>query len=200
MPVYAAAPLMIIVGLLDSSLLSLPEINDYITVCRVAQHPHEVYYFPLFPAVGSVIGCLILYSIVRRGEQFIVKRFHPAHLERAEALYRRWGALALVIPALLPPPMPFKIFVAMAGALEYPVGRFTLIILVARMVRYYSWGIAAYFWRDQVLKAQDFLKEHFFEVLGILLAAVTLFFLVRWALSWRTNRLLKDKTEASYTD
>lgn len=200
LPVYAAAPLMIIVGLLDSSLLSLPEINDYITVCRVAQHPHEVYYFPLFPAVGSVIGCLILYGIVRRGEQFIVKRFHPAHLERAEALYRRWGALALVIPALLPPPMPFKIFVAMAGALEYPVRRFALIILVARMVRYYSWGIAAYFWRDQVLKAQDFLKEHFFEVLGILLAAVTLFFLVRWALSWRTNRALKDKTQASYTD
>lgn len=200
MPVYTAAPMMIIVGLLDSSLLSLPEVNDYITISRIAQHPDEVYYFPLFPAIGSVIGCLILYGIVRRGEQFIVKRFHPSHMEWAESLYRRWGVLALVIPALLPPPMPFKIFVAMAGALEYPAWRFTLVVLISRLVRYYSWGIAAYFWRDQVLKAQDALKEHFFEVLGIMLAAIALFFIVRWVLSWFKSRSLKDKTEASYTD
>lgn len=200
MSLYTAAPMMIVVGILDSSLLSLPEINDLITISRIAQHPDEVYYFPLFPAIGSVIGCLILYGIVRRGEEFIVRRFHPAHLERAEALYRRWGVLALVIPALLPPPMPFKIFVAMAGALEYPAKRFTLIILISRLVRYYAWGVAAYFWRDQVRKAQGALKEHSFEVLGIMLAAIALFFIVRWALLWLKNRSLKNKTEASYLD
>src|SRR5437870_6076952 len=95
MPVYAAAPMMILVGALDSSLLSLPEVNDYITIYRIAHNPIEVYYFPLFPAIGSVIGCLVLYRIAQRGEQFIVRRFHPRHLERVEALYRRWGLFAL---------------------------------------------------------------------------------------------------------
>ncbi|HEX9000562.1 MAG TPA: hypothetical protein VGB07_11725, partial [Blastocatellia bacterium] len=64
-PMYFAAPLMILVGALDSSLLSLPEVNDYITIARIANNPSEVYYFPLFPAVGSVIGCLVLYRIAR---------------------------------------------------------------------------------------------------------------------------------------
>ena len=200
MSVYAAAPMMIVVGALDSSLLSLPEINDFITISRIAQHPDEVYYFPLFPAIGSLIGCLVLYGIVRKGEEFIMRRFHPTHLERAEALYRRWGALALVIPALLPPPMPFKIFVAMAGALEYPVARFTLVVLSARLVRYYAWGIAAYFMRDQVLRAQSSLKEHFFEILGLMLAAIALFFIIRWMLSSFKSRSVKNKAEASYTD
>src|SRR5215510_9144300 len=132
LPVYFAAPMMVFVGALDSSLLTLPEVNDYITIARIASNPIEVYYFPLFPALGSVIGCLALYRIARGGEEFLTKRFHPRHLDRVKEIYRKWGLLALVIPALLPPPMPFKIFVAAAGALEYPAARFTTVILIAR--------------------------------------------------------------------
>jgi membrane protein YqaA with SNARE-associated domain len=200
MPVYAAAPMMIFVGALDSSLLSLPEVNDYITIYRIAHDPSEVYYFPLFPAIGSVIGCLFLYRIVRRGEQFVMRRFHPAQLEWAEGLYRRWGAMALIIPALLPPPMPFKIFVAMAGALGYPMGRFAIVIMIARTVRYYTWGIAAYFLRDSVLNVLKLLEENFFTVLGAVLAAILIFFIARWAVLRFRSRSLKNKPEASYTD
>ncbi len=201
MPVYLAAPMMIVIGALDSSLLSLPEVNDYITIYRVAHDPGEVWYFPLFPAFGSVIGCLVLYSIARRGEEFIKRRFHPAHLDRVQELYRRWGLLVLVIPALLPPPMPFKIFVVAAGAMDYPRGRFALIVMIARTVRYYFWGIAAYIWREEVLKALKFLEENFFTVLGILLGLVVLFFLIRWAvLALRPRPAKPGSTEASYTD
>jgi membrane protein YqaA with SNARE-associated domain len=201
LPVYAAAPMMVIVGALDSSLLSLPEVNDYITIYRVAHNPIEVYYFPLFPALGSVIGCLVLYSIARRGEQFIARRFHPRHLARVEALYRRWGLMALVIPAILPPPMPFKIFVATAGALGYPIKRFALVVMTARMARYYAWGIAAYFMRDRVLKVLKYLEEHFFTVLGVALATVALFFIIRWlVLAVRRSRSVKGRAAASYTD
>src|SRR5262249_31991625 len=137
LPAYFAAPIMIFVGVLDSSLLSLPEVNDYITAYRVAHNPSEVYYFPLFPAIGSVIGWLVLYRIATRGEQFDTKRFHPKHLAREKKISRRWEIFALFIPPLLPPPMPFKIFVAVAGALNYPAGRFTVVIMIARTVRYY---------------------------------------------------------------
>src|SRR5262249_50615474 len=66
LPAYFSAPVMILVGALDSSLLSLPEVNDYITAYRVAHNPSEVYYFPLFPAIGSVIGCLVFVVISGR--------------------------------------------------------------------------------------------------------------------------------------
>ena len=51
LPIYLAAPAMIIIGALDSSLLSLPEINDYLVVGRCFRQPHAVFYFPLFAAL-----------------------------------------------------------------------------------------------------------------------------------------------------
>lgn len=201
MPVYYAAPLMVLVGAMDSSLLSLPEVNDYITVIRVARNPLEVWYFPLFPATGSVIGCLLLYVLARRGEQFIKKRFHPAQLDRVQQLYRRWGLFALVIPALLPPPMPFKIFVVTAGAMEYPRTRFAILIMLARTVRYYFWAIGAYFYRNEVLKALDWLKEHFLTVLIAVLSLAVAGFLIRWLIVAFRHRAVKSgSTEASYSD
>src|SRR6266403_1172424 len=74
LPVYLAAPAMIVIGALDSSLLSLPEINDYLVVGRCYKHPSAAFYFPLFAAFGSVIGCSILYSIMRRGGQAVLRR------------------------------------------------------------------------------------------------------------------------------
>jgi membrane protein YqaA with SNARE-associated domain len=200
MPVYYAAPMMIVVGAADSSLLSLPEVNDLITVTRVANNPVEVFYFPLFPAVGSVVGCLILYSLVRRGRDFVTRRFHPKQLAWAENLYRRYGFLALAIPALLPPPLPFKIFVVAAGALGYPRDRFMITIMIARTVRYYFWGVAAFFMRRHVLQALDWLKMNLAEILTGVVSGVALFFLIRWVVLRARGRAPKEKAAPSYTD
>jgi membrane protein YqaA with SNARE-associated domain len=200
MPAYFAAPIMIFVGALDSSLLSLPEVNDYITAYRVAHNPSEVYYFPLFPAIGSVIGCLILYRIAQRGEQFVTKRFHPRHLDRVKELYRKWGIFALVIPALLPPPMPFKIFVAAAGALNYPAARFAVVIMVARTARYYFWGWVAFFFREEVLQILGWLESHVIEILGGVLALFILSFIGRRIFARVRNQSSERQSEASYTD
>lgn len=197
-PIYWAAPLMVLVGALDSSLLSLPEVNDYITITRVAHNPTEVYYFPLFPAIGSVIGCLVLYRIARSGEKFVTKRFHPKHLGRVEALYRKWGLFALVIPALLPPPMPFKIFVAAAGALNYPPMRFAITILIARLIRYYFWAILAYFYHEEVKIMLGWLEEHFFTVLGVVLGALVLIVILR--LLFTKQKRQSTDTQISYSD
>src|SRR5947207_3987935 len=66
-PIYVAGPLMILVGALDSSLLSLPEINDYLVIVRCFAHPRAVIFFPLFASTGSLLGCLLLYTILQRG-------------------------------------------------------------------------------------------------------------------------------------
>ncbi len=201
MPVALAAPMMILIGALDSSLLSLPEVNDYITVARIANNPHEVYYFPLFPALGSVIGCLALYHIARRGEQYVSRRFHPRHLDRVKQIYRRWGLVALVIPALLPPPMPFKIFVASAGVLGYPVGRFALVIMLARTARYYFWGILAFFFRNEVRKMIDWLGEHLLEILLVILLLAVTAIMLRWLLQrYRGASPAKGTTQVSFSD
>ncbi|HYY58419.1 MAG TPA: VTT domain-containing protein [Pyrinomonadaceae bacterium] len=167
-PMYVAAPSMVLIGALDSSLLSLPEINDYLVVMRCTKDPYAVFYFPLFAAAGSVIGCMLLYTILRRGGQAVLRRrFRSDHIERVERAYARFGFLALAVPALLPPPMPFKIFVATAGALEYPRWRFMITVMIARSLRYYIEGTLAVFYGERVLQ---FLKENGVIILGVVAA------------------------------
>lgn len=168
-PLYAAAPAMILIGALDSSLLSLPEINDYLVVMRCARDPGAAFVFPLFAATGSVLGCLLLYTIMRRGGQALMRgRFRVSDIQRVERAYARFGFLALAVPALLPPPMPFKIFVATAGALEYPRWRFILTVMLARSVRYYVEGTLAVFYGERVLR---FLRHNGMMILSLVVCA-----------------------------
>ena len=181
LPLYYAAPAMIIIGALDSSLLSLPEINDYLVVGRCYKYPTAAFYFPLFAAIGSVIGCNILYSIIRRGGQAVLrKRFKLESIKRVERAYERFGFLAIGIPAILPPPLPFKIFVATAGALEYPRWKFLLTVMIARSFRYYVEGILAVFYGRRVLL---FLKDNGLVIVSIVgslaLLALIVYFIVR---------------------
>jgi membrane protein YqaA with SNARE-associated domain len=168
LPIYLAAPAMIIIGALDSSLLSLPEINDYLVVGRCFKDPSAAFYFPLFAAIGSVIGCNLLYSIVRRGGQAVLrKRFPLQSIKRVERAYERFGFFAIAIPAVLPPPLPFKIFVATAGALEYPRWKFLVTVMIARSLRYYVEGVLAVFYGRRVLL---FMKDNGLIILSIVAA------------------------------
>lgn len=169
-PLYIAIPAMVLIATLDSSLLSLPEINDYLVVARCYKYPGAVFYFPLFAALGSVLGCLLLYTIMRRGGQALLrKRFKPESIQRVERAYARFGILAIAVPAILPPPLPFKIFVATAGTLEYPRWKFLLTVMIARSFRYYVEGILAVFYGKQVLL---FLKDNGLVILSVVASVV----------------------------
>jgi membrane protein YqaA with SNARE-associated domain len=185
LPIYLAAPAMVIIGALDSSLLSLPEINDYLVVGRCFKDPTAAYYFPLFAATGSVLGCNLLYTIVRRGGQAVLrKRFNVASIKRVERAYERFGFLAIGIPAILPPPLPFKIFVATAGALEYPRWKFLLTVMIARSFRYYVEGILAVFYGRRVLL---FMKDNGLVIVSIVGALALIGLLVYIVVKRRTG-------------
>ena len=194
LPIYLAAPAMILIGALDSSLLSLPEINDYLVVGRCFRQPHAVFYFPLFAALGSVLGCLLLYTIMRRGGQAVLRRrFSLESIKRVEKAYARFGFLAIAVPAVLPPPLPFKIFVATAGTLEYPRWRFLLTVLVARSLRYYVEGILAVFYGRRVL---IFLRDNGVVIISIVatigLIALLIYMLIKRRKNFRQEKLSTD--------
>jgi membrane protein YqaA with SNARE-associated domain len=167
-PIFVAGPAMILIAALDSSLLSLPEVNDYLVVARCYTHPRAVFLFPMFAAIGSVIGCFLLYTILSRGGRAVLhRRFKVEHIERVERVYARFGILALAVPALMPPPMPFKIFVATAGALQFPRRKFLLTILLARSFRYYAEGTLAVFYGERVLR---FSKDNGIAIISVVTA------------------------------
>ncbi len=192
LPIYYAAPAMILIGALDSSLLSLPEINDYLVVGRCIKYPSAVFYFPLFAAIGSVIGCLLLYTIMQRGGQALLRRrFSRENIERVERAYARFGFLAIAIPAVLPPPMPFKIFVATAGTLEYPRWKFLMTVMLARSVRYYVEGILAVYYGRRVL---IILKDNGLVIL-IVVAALAVLFVLIYAIRRRNKPASNDDSK-----
>jgi membrane protein YqaA with SNARE-associated domain len=192
-PLYVAGPMMILIGALDSSLLSLPEVNDYLVVGRCYKYHSAVFYFPLLAAIGSVLGCLLLYTIMRRGGQALLRRrFKAEHILRAEQAYARFGVLALAVPAILPPPLPFKIFVATAGTLEYPRWKFLVTVMIARALRYYVEGTLAVFYGRRVL---TFIEKNGVAIISIIFG-IGLVVLLTYLLSGRGRAATSAGKEA----
>ena len=79
-------------------------------------------------------GCSLLWFVGRRGgEALLERRFGRERTARTRDAYRRWGILALAVPAIFPPPVPFKIFVLASGVFGFPFGRFLVTLLLARV-------------------------------------------------------------------
>jgi len=145
-------PGLFIIGFLDSSFLSLPEINDLLLIWMVTQHKSLWIYYATCATLGSVAGCLVLYYVGRKGDQWISRRFNAARVERVLATFQRYGVMAVLIPSLLPPPAPFKIFVLLAGVSGISVGRFAAAIAIGRGIRYFGEALLALRYGDQAIE------------------------------------------------
>jgi membrane protein YqaA with SNARE-associated domain len=141
------------IAYLDSSFISLPQINDILVVLMVTRHKAWMPYYALMATLGSIAGCYTIYFLAEKGgEAFLKRRVHAASIDRTLALYKKHGLMALMIPALLPPPAPFKLFVLMAGVAEVRPLQFVVAIAVARGARYLALGTLAVFYGDAALE------------------------------------------------
>jgi membrane protein YqaA with SNARE-associated domain len=145
-------PGLFIIALLDSSFLSFPEVCDALIVLLTVQRPERMVFYAVTTTLGSICGCYALYSVGRKGgEAFLRKRFNDSHVDRAMRVFRRYGMLAVIVPSLMPPPMPFKIFVLASGVAG--MGRFEFVVAVAigRGIRYFGEGLLALWYGERAL-------------------------------------------------
>jgi membrane protein YqaA with SNARE-associated domain len=179
------APGLFLISFLDSSVLTFPVINDLLLIELSIQRPERMPLYAAMAMTGSVLGCLLLYFISKKGGEAF---FHRRAGARARAI-RHWveknGFGGILMAALLPPPTPFKIFVFAGGVFEVPVVSFTSAIALARAIRYFGIGYLAIRYGDQ---AMPFLAQHKLE----LTAAVILFAAVSYGLS---RLILREKPE-----
>ena len=146
------APGLFIVAFLDSSFLSLPEINDLLLVVMVTQHKSRMVLYASSATLGSIAGCLALYYLGRKGgEAFVRRRFSAAIVDKAIATFQNYGVMAVLIPSLLPPPAPFKIFVLLVGVAGISAPRFVTAIAIGRGIRYFGEGLLAVWYGDQAI-------------------------------------------------
>jgi membrane protein YqaA with SNARE-associated domain len=151
-------PGLFFVAFLDASFLSLPEVNDILVVWMVTRHKELFLYYAAAATLGSVAGCFVLYWLAwKGGEAFVRKRMKSVSVERGLAAVRRYGFLALLVPSMLPPPAPFKVFVLGAGIARVSPLTFTLAISVGRGLRYFVAGLLAIWYGDMAL---SYIEQH----------------------------------------
>lgn len=125
------------VAFVDSSFLTLPEVADFLVVMFTIKNPDLWWWYGVATTLGSIAGCLALYAVARTGGHALVRRgIHERHIDRGMEWFRKYGAPVLVLPSMLPPPMPFKVFVVMAGLSDLRVSSFVAAIAVGRGIRY----------------------------------------------------------------
>ncbi len=180
-------PGLLIIAVMDSSFLSMPEANDIlIVVLSTGQSWQKMIYFVTMTTVGSIIGCLLLYSVGRKGGSPVLRRrFSAETVDWAEKLFKKFGILTVVVPSILPPPCPFKIFVLSAGVFRLPAAEFIFAVAAGRSVRYLMWGVLAVLYGRAV---KDYMRDNL-PAIGLILFGVLVLSLIlaTWVYSRRSR-------------
>lgn len=169
---------MLLMAILDSAAIVLPV--DAALAGYVYATPRRAWLYVLAAAVGSALGCLLPYVLGRAGgELFLLKRIDEAKLRRIRDRFEKQEFLALMIPAMLPPPTPFKLLVFSAGVFEMRVITFLLAIVSGRLVRFGALAVLTVFFGPQIVsQAKNLLKNHPSLVVLIVIAVAGLVYLL----------------------
>jgi membrane protein YqaA with SNARE-associated domain len=123
----------------DASSIAVP--MDPLVASYVWANKHDFYLYVLIAALGSAVGSLVPFFLGRAGgELFLLKRINRERFEQLRDRFERQEFLALLLPAMLPPPTPFKLFVFAAGVFEMRTLSFLLAVFLGRLLRF---GITA---------------------------------------------------------
>jgi membrane protein YqaA with SNARE-associated domain len=171
-----------LLGFIDSAGVPVAMGMDALIVLVGIKAPERAYVTAFLAVVGSMGGNLVLYYLSRRGgrrfaEQSVVAPA-PGKAQRFRQWFSRYGLVTVFIPALVPIPLPLKVFVISAGVLRTPISHFCLVLAAARVVRYFglAW-LAVRLGQD----AAGFIQRNAWTLAGVaIVLAALLVFLIRF--------------------
>ena len=127
-------------ALIDSSTIPVP--IDALLIDYVANDHKRFLLYCFMAAFGSAVGSLLPYYLGRAGgELFLLKRINRQRYEQMRDRFEKQEFLAIMVPAMMPPPMPVKLFEFAAGVFEMKPQWFFSAILVGKFVRFLIWAI-----------------------------------------------------------
>lgn len=168
---------LFVIAFIDSSFGTLPVINDALVIALSLANPQRMVFYVTMATLGSVLGCLSIYYVARRvGEPALKKqkKATPERLERIRRWFERNEFLTIAIPAVMPPPTPFKVFILAAGVFQVRLPYFLGALVVGRSLRYFFWGFLAV-WKGQ--EAVEFLRSNFLQVSAAAIGLILLLYI-----------------------
>jgi membrane protein YqaA with SNARE-associated domain len=161
---------------------------DAMIVLMAIVNRSQAYLSAITAIMGSLVGSLILFLIARKGgEEYQRRHTASARGNKLRAWFHEYGLLTVFVPAVVPViPLPLKIFIISAGALEESPVTFSLVLLAARVPRYLflAW-LGSRLGRDTL----PYLRHHIWELVALACALfIALYLLVRFVHDRRVTK------------
>jgi membrane protein YqaA with SNARE-associated domain len=164
---------LLFLAALDSAGVPVVGGVDLLLIAVATSKPKEAYFAALLAVVGSLGGSLLLFFIARKGGEVLLMR-HVASKTgaRLHLWFQRWGLATVFVPAISPIPLPLKIPVFCAGALQVRLLYFVVVVVSARAIRYFALAyLAIHFGAD----TWSYVQTHGWQIaLGVVLFAAVL--------------------------
>lgn len=177
-----------VVALLDSSSVPVP--IDAVLAVFIWNHRATFWIYIMLAAAGSAVGGLLPYWLGRAGgELFLLKRINRARFDALRHRFEKQEFLAVMIPSMLPPPAPWKIFVFAAGVFEMRVAQYLLAVFAGRLTR---WMVLAILVIKLGPGAVDLVAHHALATIAIVGALAVAGFALWWFRKKRSGKLLEE--------
>jgi membrane protein YqaA with SNARE-associated domain len=170
---------MFAVTFVDSSSVAFPFFPDAVVMQLCVANPARMPYYVAMASLGSLAGAMVLFALAKKGGEAYFHRHARGKGEKIKEWVEHNAFLSAFVPAILPPPFPFKPFVVAEGVFQVPWKTFIAAVLLGRAVRYGLEGTFAVKYGDRAL---GFMKVHgAVFVLSVLGLTVALYFVMRYA-------------------
>lgn len=166
---------------IDGVGIPLPGAVDVVVATYVYSNPMLAWLYVIVASAGSALGCLVLYFIgYQGGEVLLRKRMSPEKFEKTRVSFENHRFLALMFPAMLPPPFPFKIFVLSAAVFEMRLSHFLIAIVSGRLIRFALLALLTIRFGPQIVTfTATAVRQHIGLVLLIIAAILGMVLLLR---------------------
>jgi membrane protein YqaA with SNARE-associated domain len=179
----------------DAALLGMP--LDAIIGGYAYAHPNKLVLYSFMAAVGSALGSIVVYAIgYKMGEVLLIKRIGEKRFNKIKASFDKHEFWAIMLPSMLPPPTPFKLFVLSAGVAEMSLPRFLLAIFLGRFLRFVIECLLIIRYGPEVVA---FIAGAFRNHLNYVIAAIAGLILIGWWI-WRVRKLRARRALQTITD
>src|SRR5579875_3363987 len=170
-------------ALIDSALIPIPVSMDGVVIGYVANNHQKFVLYCVVAAAASAIGALVPFFVGRAGgELFLLKRVNRERYERMRDRFERQEFVAILIPAMLPPPTPLKLFEFAAGVFEMRALPFGLAIFCGKLTQFLVCSLLTIWFGPTLLHSvRRAIHQHLGAMIGTGLFAILLvvFFVVR---------------------
>jgi membrane protein YqaA with SNARE-associated domain len=168
-------------ALIDSALFPIPVSMDGVLIGYVATNQALFLLYCLTAAAASALGAMVPYYVGRAGgELFLLKRINRERYERLRDRFAKQEFLAIIIPAMLPPPTPIKVFEFAAGVFEMRPALFATAIFVGKFIQFLVCALITIFYGPRLVHGlTGMAKRHAvftWPVVGLLLVIAVIWF------------------------